>query len=176
MSSRLRAEEGFGLIELLIALAVLNIGLLAILAAFNSGGLALQRASQTATASVLADKQMELYRGVRYNAIGIDLAAGTDATYQGDPACVSPPGCSNIGPTAPEVCPNATFPDLCAPSRTVTGPDGVSYRVDSYIRTVTPTAGASSGRPVKRVTVVVRKTSTLETRARIASDFDQSTG
>lgn len=176
MNLRLRAQEGFGLVELMISLAVLNVGLLAILAAFSSGGLALQRASQTANATVLADKQMELYRGVRYNAIGITLATSTDATYQGDPACISPPGCSNVGPTSPEVCPNATFPDICVPSRTVTGPDGVSYRVDSYVRSFTPTAGSNSGRPVKRVTVVVRKASTLQAHARVSSDFDAATG
>jgi type II secretory pathway pseudopilin PulG len=173
---RLRGEEGFGLLELMIALALLNVGLLAILAAFNSGALAIQRASETSTASVLADAQMELYRGVRYDAVGLNLGTATDSTYQADPACISPPGCSNLGPTAPEVCPNATFPNVCVPSRAVTGPDGVAYRVDTYIRSFTPQAGANAGRPVKRVTVVVRKASTLATLARLSSDFDSSTG
>ncbi len=173
---RLRAEEGFGLLELMISLVVLNIGILAILAAFNSGGLALERASRTSTASVLADKHMELYRGVRYKAIGLNLATATDASYQADPACISPPSCSNIGPESPEVCPNTTLPEICIPSRVIDGPDGVSYRIDTYIRNVTPSSGGASGRPLKRVTVVARRGSTLAGLARISSDFDAATG
>ncbi len=65
------AEQGFGLIELLISIVILNVGILAIVAAFTSGAVALQRASETSTASVLADKQMELYRAVRYTNIAL---------------------------------------------------------------------------------------------------------
>ena len=60
---RLRSEEGFGLIELLISMVVLNVGILALMAAFNSGALALRRASELSTAAAIADMQMELYRG-----------------------------------------------------------------------------------------------------------------
>ena len=42
----LRSEEGFGLIELLISMVMLNVGILAIVAAFNSGALAIKRASR----------------------------------------------------------------------------------------------------------------------------------
>ena len=38
---RLRSEKGFGLLELLMAMTILNVGILAIVAAFNSGALAL---------------------------------------------------------------------------------------------------------------------------------------
>ena len=57
---RLRAEQGFGLIELLIAMVMLNVGILAIVGAFNSGIFALNRASRITTDSALADQQMEL--------------------------------------------------------------------------------------------------------------------
>ena len=50
------------MIELLLAMVILNIGLLAVIAAFNSGIVTLQRASRVTTASVLADQQMERYR------------------------------------------------------------------------------------------------------------------
>ena len=43
MRLRLRSESGFGLIELLMAIVVLNIGILAIVAAFNSGIVSLNR-------------------------------------------------------------------------------------------------------------------------------------
>ncbi len=50
----------------MISLVVLNVGILAIVAGFNSGALALLRATETSTASTLADKQMELYRAITY--------------------------------------------------------------------------------------------------------------
>ena len=61
---RLRTEEGFGLVELLVSLVVLNVGILAIVAGFNGGSLALLRASETSTAAALGDKQVELYRAI----------------------------------------------------------------------------------------------------------------
>ena len=67
--ARLRDERGVGLVELLIALIVLNVGLFATLGAFTSGGLALQRASHVSTASAIADKQMEGFRDGLYSSI-----------------------------------------------------------------------------------------------------------
>lgn len=67
--ARIRDERGVGLVELLIALIVLNIGLFATLGAFTSGGLALQRASHVSTASAIADKQMEAFRDMPYSSI-----------------------------------------------------------------------------------------------------------
>jgi Tfp pilus assembly protein PilE len=167
----LRTEDGFGLIELLIAIVMLNVGILALVAAFNSGSLAIQRASQTATAATLTEKQMELYRAQTYANIALDGAATTaangNATYAGDTAYSA----SQVT----KVCagsPNAVA-DQCNPMRTpVTGPDDVTYRVDSYIVAYTP----PNGRAIKRVTVVVRKSTTLKTLARLTSTFDQSTG
>src|SRR5438128_10165676 len=83
---RLKGEEGFGLIELLIAMVMLNIGILAIVASFNSGAVALRRASHVSTASALADQQMEGYRALLYSQIGLDTSqlAGLDSTYKCD--------------------------------------------------------------------------------------------
>src|SRR5881398_3241508 len=85
---RLRSEAGFGLIELLMAMVMLNIGILAIVAAFNSSMFALRRASKISTASALADSQMELYRAITYNSIGLDSTAlgSVDNTYKCDSA------------------------------------------------------------------------------------------
>ena len=69
---RARKQDGFGLIELLMAMTILNIGLLAIVAAFNSGAVAIRRASRISTASALADSQMELYRALTYTSIALD--------------------------------------------------------------------------------------------------------
>jgi Tfp pilus assembly protein PilV len=73
--ARLRDERGVGLVELLIALIVLNVGLFATLGAFTSGGLALQRASHVSTASAIADRQMETFRDGPYS--GIPTTAGS---------------------------------------------------------------------------------------------------
>ena len=166
---RPRADEGFGLVELMISMVVLNVGVLAIVAAFSSGGLTIRRAQETQTALSLADKQMELYRAVRYVDIFLDTTsvttADTDATYQGDVANTH----------SQEVATCSPLVDACRPMRTVTGsatPDNRSYRIDTFIDTEVPT----NGRTVKRVTVVVRRSSPMQTLARLTSVFDQSTG
>ena len=69
-------ERGFGLVELLIALMVLNIGIFATIAAFNTGVLTLRRASHVSAAGALADKDMEKFRSMSYS----DLAAQTNTT------------------------------------------------------------------------------------------------
>jgi Tfp pilus assembly protein PilV len=72
------------------------------------------------------------------------------------------------------------------PSKTVTGADGYSYRVDTYITwelvtnvsngSCTPPACAT-GRPAKLVTIVVREsTAPYDELARLSSSFDESTG
>ena len=166
--ARLRSEQGFGLIELLISMVMLNVGILAIVAAFSSGALALQRASETSTASVLADKQLELYRAVTYASIALDTtskaAADANSTYSSDTAWTTA--------QTTTTCSGSPLPYQCDAMRTVTGPDGVSYRVDTYVVAETP----PTGRAVKRVTVVIRKSSTLKTLARVTSTFDQATG
>jgi type II secretory pathway pseudopilin PulG len=172
MRARVLSEErGFGLIELLVALTLLNVGILALVAAFNSGALALQRASKTSTASALADKQMELYRAMLYDNIGLDsteLAADDDnATYTGDSAFNAT--------MVTRTCTGNPKPDECDPMRTVTGPDNRSYRVDTYIVLEAPTA---SSRDVKNVTIVVRDGSNLTGRPLVRSEstFDKCTG
>jgi prepilin-type N-terminal cleavage/methylation domain-containing protein len=66
---RVRQEGGFGLVELLIAMTVLAIGLTALVAAFSSGYVAINRANTVGSASVLADKQMETFRAMTYDTI-----------------------------------------------------------------------------------------------------------
>jgi type II secretory pathway pseudopilin PulG len=160
----LRREGGFGLVELLMALTLLNIGLLAVVASFTSGMAALNRASRVTTASVLADGQIELYRALRYDSIRLDTASiPTTAPYTTDTAYSA----SQVTGS----CPGP--PDECNPSREVTGADRKPYRVDTYIVTTTPTGG----RDLKKVTVVVRDASNLSTVfARQITTFDQSTG
>ena len=73
---RLRDEDGIGLVELLIALLVLNVGIFATLAAFTSGALALRRAGHTSTASAIADRYMECFRDASYTNIKWPMTTG----------------------------------------------------------------------------------------------------
>ena len=168
---KLRSEQGFGLIELLMAMVMLNVGILALVAAFQAGSISLRRSSHISTAMTLADAQMELYRALTYSQIVLDSTqlASVDNTYTCD---------STLG----AACPNSTSSELtgtcssqanaCNSSRVVTGyGDGYRYRVDTYILSETP----SSGRPLKRVTVVVRDGNNVaKTFARQTSTFDQT--
>jgi Tfp pilus assembly protein PilV len=174
---RLQCERGFGLVELLIAMVMLNVGILAIVAAFNSGMFALKRASRISTATALADKQMELYRALPYASISLDSTTiPTGAPYTTDSAY------SSTQVTA--TCTGSPLPDECTASRTVTNaqsPDHKRYRVDTYIvlstATTTPPT-PPNGRPLKIVTVVVRDGYNVNARplVREASTFDASTG
>lgn len=157
MIRRPRDEHGFALVEMLIAIVVINIGLLAILLALTSGVTTLRRSAETSTASAIADKQLERYRAVTFGSIYLDTAAlaATDSTYQSDAAY--------SGSQVNQAC--GTLTPVCTPTQTVTGPDGRSYRIDTYIVSVTPTGGTS----VKQITVVVRKSGTTATLARVVS-------
>jgi prepilin-type N-terminal cleavage/methylation domain-containing protein len=165
-----RDEAGFGLIELLIALTVLSIGILALFAMFESGIRSATRASTVTTAGALADREMENFRAIRYDSIGLPddqvLAApspyATDPAYQANAANrVVLPACG----TAP--CTTKV------PVQTLTGADGRSYRVDTYIAW----QSVAAGRGVKLVTIVVRDGNDVtKVWGRTASAFDESTG
>jgi type II secretory pathway pseudopilin PulG len=173
---RLRQEDGFGLLELLMAMTILNIGILATVAAFNSGIVTLRRSGMISTASVLADKQMELYRSLTYGSIALDSSSIPATTpYTSDPAWSSP--------EATTTC-STPLPAECNASQTTTGPDHRKYRIDTYIvdahpaTTYTPPAGSphAATRSVRTVTVVVRDGANLnKVLAREMSTFDCST-
>jgi len=157
MSPRARDEQGFALVEMLVAIVVINIGLLAILLALTSGVAALRRSAERSTASAVADQQLERYRALAYTSVYLDTTslAATDSTYTGDSAYSALQVSQTCSPLTA----------ACKPSQTVTGPDGHSYRVDTYIVSVTPSGGTA----VKQVTVVVRKSGSTATLARVVS-------
>ena len=157
MSTRARDEQGFALVEMLIAIVVINIGLLAILLAMTSGVAALRRSADTSTASAVADQQLERYRALAYASIYLDTTSlgSADTTYTTDSAYSATQVSQTCSPLTA----------ACTPSQTVTGPDGHSYRVDTFIVSVTPSGGSAE----KQVTVVVRKAGTTATLARVVS-------
>lgn len=179
MVTRAREEDGFGLIELLIAMTILSVGILAVVAAFSSGIVAIDRANRTSTATALADVRVELYRGIRYCAIQLTPPLPADATYVGDPAYTA----SQVAPQpSTGACPSAPYPcieNACVASQTLRGGDGRNYRVDTYIVFELPTdeTGTQLGRELKKVTVVVRDFDTpSKTLAREVTAFDRASG
>jgi Tfp pilus assembly protein PilV len=77
LTAKLRSEDGVGLIELLIALLVLNVGIFATLGAFSSAATTIRRASHVSTAAAVADRYMECFRNMSYANIQWPMASGT---------------------------------------------------------------------------------------------------
>jgi type II secretory pathway pseudopilin PulG len=175
------SEDGFGLVELLVAMVILQVALLALVGAFGAGSVALGRASRANTAQALANQQMELYRSMTYDPIGLDTAgAPTTGMYVADTsvcAASQTPVCGNTGPrnnagTSPWSCTvasgstsvslyySANGINPCVAHRLVSGassPDGMTYYVDTYIKLTTSSA---TQRAFKQISVVVRDSGT----------------
>src|SRR5579884_159749 len=83
--ARAAEEDGFGLIELVFAMVMLNIGILALVAAFQGGAVALARSSATSNGAVVADRIMELFRGVQSSCIYLNAPTGGGADSGGVP-------------------------------------------------------------------------------------------
>lgn len=168
------------MLELLMAMVMLNVGILAVVAAFSSGNAALYRANRSSTAGALANKQMEAYRGLKYDNIVFVTSEWTSAiansTYTGDTVYQT----NMYNPVAPHAlvptvttCPANVAAAACDPSYTTTGADHRSYRVDTYLYFDTPT----SGQQLRAITVVIRNPDDLtRTFTRVSSTFDSSTG
>jgi len=196
---RLRSEEGFGMLELLMAVVMLSIALMALMGVFASGTLALRSSASTSNGTVVADKVMEVYRELKdcavylssstiptsgqyytqyyadtsaYANVGVYSASNhlwaTEATSSGtySPIPTSLPGC------LPSPAPS---PDPTQAVQNITGPDGLSYLVFSYIVIVQPTgpSGTLSTGYVKQVTVrVFNPKNTAQLLAKETSVFD----
>ena len=145
MLARLRAEEGFGLIELMVAVTVMTIALLALAAGYDSAFVSLHRSSQKTVANALADRQLDLYRAVPFGSIGLDATAtsSADSLYSSnsilDGDWVTDPvtGVQTQDPSG--VVNDVTISGCgstanCLPVQTITGSDGRSYRVESFVR------------------------------------------
>jgi type II secretory pathway pseudopilin PulG len=195
-------EAGFGLIELVISMVIMQVALLALLASFSTSAAALGRAGNVNTAVVLADARLELYRSMPYDAIGLDTAgAPTTGNYIADtgvcptgqtPVCGNTPPANNGAPNnllpTPWKCTLATGSQSvslyysangtnpCTAERTVTGatsPDGKTYIIETYV--FLTTGPAPGNRHTKQVSVVVRNATGTQEFAKVQGIFDCST-
>jgi Tfp pilus assembly protein PilV len=256
---RERDEGGFGMIELLAAMTVMLIGIFAVFSLFQAGIVQIRRASTVTTAAALADAEMEKFRAIKYDSIGLanadvdsTVAGSYGSTYTGqtfyktDTAASTTLSGSGITSTSQLTVPvQATvtgFPSsgpfvvkidneymlinsrststwsvfqsadrglfgstaathsagatvywvqrvnvtacgtspctIAVPTKSVTGADGRSYKVDTYITWKQITnAGSTAGRLVKLVTVVVRSSSSpYPVWAKLSASFDEGTG
>jgi Tfp pilus assembly protein PilV len=255
---RARDEGGFGMIELLAAMTVMLIGIFAVFAVFQAGIVQIRRASTITTAAALADSEMENYRAIKYDSIGLansavdsTVAGSYGSTYTGQtfyktdtaatttlsggitstsqltvPVQATITGFPASGPflvkidseymlinnrssstwTINQTSDRGLFGSTAAahssgatvywvqranvtacgsspctnsvPTKTVTGADGRSYKVDTYITWLQiSSAGATAGRLVKLVSIVVRgNASPYPVYAKVSASFDQGTG
>jgi type II secretory pathway pseudopilin PulG len=173
---RLRSEDGFGLVELVFAIVLLNVGILTIVAAFSSTSFVLGRAALLSAGTAVADKQLESYRARPNCAIYLTSSSlsTVDSRYTGDPAYSASEFTDSTTPQSPipSTCTSGVPSTLTTASQTILGPDQRNYRVDTYITQIQPTNGGYT----KQVVVVVRNPTTLLTYVREASTFDPSSG
>lgn len=151
-------EAGFGLIELLIAMTVMVIAIMAIVAGFSSGMVALNRASQASTAATLADIKMEGFRKGTWASIAPACISGTE------PGC-SPPGTPQTGPDGRTYRLDWAVQFQCVVGTLSTPPSPA-------------TCGTGFPPPVKLVTIVVYDPTTTPIKElfRESSTFNQATG
>ena len=175
-----RSEAGMTLVELLIAMVVMSIGVAGIVAGFSSGIFTTVRAARASTAGVLADQQMENFRGQTWANL-FTASTPMDATYTGDASAYDATW-KITGSCGQTYCQTT--------GATTVG--GGNYRIDTYVKwrcivsgstlggsVASPTCttvGVTSSRPVKLVTVVIRDgTTPSKTLFRESSSFDQAT-
>jgi type II secretory pathway pseudopilin PulG len=176
-------DGGFTIIEMLVAMLLISIAIFALVSVFTAAALSLHRSAERGTAVTLAESQMEIYRTVTFTSIRIDgtlvPTSGTDPYVSGHSADSNIPpstGQAIAGQNGDDACPSATFPAACDPVQTVTGPDGRSYTIDTYVDYVNDDATLSirtpaAGLTLKRVTVVVRDPTTNAVLAEDSSGF-----
>jgi len=198
---RLRTEEeGFGMLELLMAVVMLTIAILALMGVFTSGTLALRSSARVSNGTAVADKTMEVFRelencGIYLTSSSIPASGSTYYTqYFSDTSAYQNVGTYSASnhlwvtqstdasytpiPASSSSClpnPAPTAPDPTQATQTVTGPDGLSYLVFTYIVIVSPSgpSGAYTTGHVKEVTVeVFDPNNTTKLLAKESSIFD----
>jgi len=176
MRERLQDESGFGIVEFVIAVAVLTVALLAISAGFEAGVISIRASARQTVAAKLADAQIERYAALSFSSIGLDATTLTntqnansgsyDGTYVSDETAL------NAVTSGTDVsfsgCGSAA---QCLPVQTVTGTDSKGYKLETFIRDV-----VSFGTWTERmVTVIVRNPNVSGTPEiyRLTAGFDK---
>ncbi len=157
MRTRAQSEDGFLMIELVAAVLIITVALLALIGAYSLGYFAINSTAQTTQAGLIANNQLELYAAIPYASIGLDsttLASvkSTDTYYNTDetalPGSGSDATISSCGSSA-----------QCSPVQTITGGDHKTYKLETFIRLIANPNVSGSARTEKIITVLVRNMS-----------------
>jgi type II secretory pathway pseudopilin PulG len=158
--ARLADERGSMLIEMIVAMTFLTVAIGALMSLYASNVISLRRTSIEGTALTLVDRQMEAYKTLPYAMVRLNTATIPSATtdpyktaYVADATLPTSSSQVDGGSVTTTTCAAPTTPQPECAVQYWTGPDDRPYRVDSYVKTTTP----SGGRAVKTVTVVVRR-------------------
>jgi len=181
---RARAEDGFGLIELLISLIILSVAISGLFLVFSSASLSIARAGQSGTATVIVDRVLEYYRRTPWANIRLLKASLTGAPALYASQCTNcPVGASsvdvdedaasapyndanntatcNLGSTSQDADEDTTAPiTKCEAVHAVTGADGNPYLVYTYMRYGYFTGTTNVDTSTKVVTIIVRAKNT----------------
>jgi type II secretory pathway pseudopilin PulG len=159
MRRHARSEGGFLTVELVVAIVVITIALLALMGAYEQSFFSIHTAAKTSAAGQLAENQLELYASLPYSSVGLDSSTlttkkATDTNYSSDESALSGTG-SDATITG---CGSSA---QCSPVQTLTGSDGKSYKLETFIRLLSnPNAPTGTTWNEKVVTLVVRDLST----------------
>jgi Tfp pilus assembly protein PilE len=150
------------MLELLAAMVVLTVAILALMAGYDSAFMSMHKAARTTSASTLAQNQLEIYSAIYANSLGyasigldtttLSAVKATNTTYTSDEAALTDAATAHDYTWS---CGTATN---CLPVQTLTGSDHKSYTVETFTRDVPSTA--YTGRNERVVTVIVRDPNT----------------
>jgi Tfp pilus assembly protein PilV len=132
--TRAHNEDGFLMVELVAAMLILTVALLALIGSYSLGYFSIGSAGQTSSAGLLANNQLELYSSLPYSSIGLDATSlsavkSSDATYSTDESSL-PSGGTDVTISGCGSSPQ------CLPVQNLTGADHKTYKVETFIQTV----------------------------------------
>ena len=173
---RLRDDEGgFGIVELVVAVVVITVALLALMAAYDQAFFSLHNSARRTAAASLANQQLELYDALPYASVGLSssllsTAKSSDTYYSTDEAALSPTGTDVTNSTC-----DTSSPQCLPVQSSVKGSDNLNYRVETFVRDVTQTLQPSGSTTERTVTVIVRDPNTANTPIvyEATTSFDQ---
>jgi hypothetical protein len=159
MPARLRNEDGFLLVELIAATVIITVALLALLGAYDQAWFSLHSGAKNSSAGIIANNQLELYASLSYSSIGLDATTLTSTKASDSNYSTDESGLSGTG-TDVTISSCGSTPQ-CEPVQTVTGGDGHSYKLETFIRSMAnPSRPSATSWNEKVVTVIVRDLST----------------
>lgn len=150
-------ERGMTLAEVLVALPIITIGLLALLSAIPLASYAIQEGSQTSTATFLANQRLEQARHAQWSAIPAVDALGVSASSTAAPQSG---GTTTFADESPMAAPSGAYTRQvritdCGTGAGCTGITNAGMRLVTVTVTYTPlSATGQTAAPTARSVVV----------------------